>query len=106
MRDVINESIDNAAPTVNLIKELGPRVVVTVEEMHVPSLSTKIPPSSAEPPDESLESMIKALAKTGMGPRKIAAELSKNGCPVEYYQIAYRLKKMNLKADSQPKELN
>lgn len=106
LRDVINESIDNAAPTVNLIKELGPRVVVTVEEMHVPSLSTKIPPSSAEPPDESLESMIKALAKTGMGPRKIAAELSKNGCPVEYYQIAYRLKKMNLKADSQPKELN
>ena len=90
LRDVINESIDNAAPPVNLIQELGAEIIVTVERKHLPTDLMKPQDTSAE----SLDLAIDRLAEAGLGPRKIAAELAKMGCKIEYYQVAYRLRKL------------
>lgn len=94
LRDVINESIDNAAPTVNLIQELGPHIVVTIEAKHVPPQLITATGDSKINSDENLDATINQLAQTGLGPRKIATELTLRGLPIEYYQVAYRLKKM------------
>lgn len=106
LRDVVNECIDNAAPTVNLIQELGPKVVVNVEPGHIPlQLLTAGDHSNSNFDDKTLDEKIEQLSQSGLGPRKIAAELSKMGYPIEYYQIAYRLKKMHQRPPSAKEEL-
>lgn len=91
LRDVVNESIDNAAPTVNLIQELGPKVAVAVEVIHIPSRLLKDKESHD---GKTLDATIDQLAQAGLGPRKIAGELAHMGWQIEYYQVAYRLQKM------------
>jgi len=101
LRDVINESIDNAAPTVNLLQELGPKLVITVAAEHVPVQPPASGKTGQNGSEETLNALIEQFVQAGMGPRKIAAELNKMGHQIEYYQIAYRLKKLQQKVSAE-----
>ena len=43
---------------------------------------------------ESLEELLLSLSALGLGVRKISAELKRRGIALEYYQVAYKLKKL------------
>ncbi|MDR3560344.1 MAG: sigma 54-interacting transcriptional regulator [Negativicutes bacterium] len=97
MRDIVNAAIDKAAPYINAVESMGPKVKVTVGEEHIslPMLQEKIdvePQKQAGQPD--LDKTIALLAQSGLGPRRIAAELRNRGWSLEYYQVAYRLEKL------------
>ncbi len=117
-RDVINSSIDSAAPliTKDLVNE---NVFTTVRIENLPheiknndkeiysnenideSTVDKVMGNSIKENvyDElrdkhKVEELIRDLSKNNLGPRKIANILSKNGIDIKYYQVAYRLKKI------------
>jgi PAS domain S-box len=100
LRDIINESIDNAAPTVDMIQDLGPKLVITVEQKNVPGQLIKSNTISIEEgTNENLDSTISQLSQAGLGPRKIAAKLVQMGYQIKYYQVAYRLQKLKNQVD-------
>ncbi|SMP41085.1 sigma 54-interacting transcriptional regulator [Anoxynatronum buryatiense] len=93
LRDVVNHSIDAASP---LISEVQGEVSLTIEVQlkHLPfdcqSESTAVTYTAIEGP---VKQMVHQLAGEGLGPRKIARALQQEGWPIEYYQVAYYLKR-------------
>ncbi|TCO69249.1 sigma 54-interacting transcriptional regulator [Marinisporobacter balticus] len=96
-RDVINFSIDSAAP---LISDIGKtnKITTLVETKHLPfELFEEV--NSVEMPkpkyriDEEVQAKIISLNLEGLGPRKISAKLKEEDIFIAYYQIAYFLKK-------------
>lgn len=99
-RDVIFASIDAAAPLVsNLPDDSKNMIKVLVLAVHIPltmleSDSWKAEPQPEPDTDGLIDLKIKELHKNGLGPRKIASEMQKQGYSIEYYQVAYKLKKI------------
>ncbi|AET69709.1 transcriptional regulator containing PAS, AAA-type ATPase, and DNA-binding domains [Desulfosporosinus orientis DSM 765] len=97
-RDVVNASIDAAAPLISNLSRDTVDLKVSVDEGDLPYgmfIEDKNEEQTEEvkvQPDQTLEQLIKQLNEEGLGPRKIATELKKRGIQLEYYQIAYRLK--------------
>ena len=83
-KDVINTSIDNASP---LIFDLGNKddVSVKVERRHVP-LQEELKIDR-----DQIHKRVDELAATGLGARRIANRLEKEGIDFKYYQVAYYL---------------
>ncbi|MBZ4655065.1 MAG: transcriptional regulator containing AAA-type ATPase, and DNA-binding domain [Peptococcaceae bacterium] len=98
-RDVINASIDSAAPLISSVEKDKQELRIIVDESNLPfgmfTDSTDKDLIVSEPA-ESLEGLIQKLHEEGLGPRKISNELKRRGIKLEYYQIAYRLKNYKL----------
>lgn len=95
-RDVINFSIDSAAPLVSDIKE-APFIRTIVKKEHLPfdifeKKHTQDLPKSKVSVDETSKEKILDLNRQGFGPRKISAILKAESMFIEYYQVAYFLK--------------
>jgi arginine utilization regulatory protein len=98
MRDVINLSIDAASPLISEIQEVED-IVTLVKLEHLPfELAGSKSEKSVTVPTKRVESMIAELSSKGLGPRKISNRLKECGYDMEYYKVAYHLKKMR-KAD-------
>lgn len=98
-RDVINYSIDAAAPLIADIQS-ETKITTIVEPKHIPFQSFVKPSESATASDtrsSGLSPIVKVkiheLHALGLGPRRIANALKEQGISIEYYQVAYFLKK-------------
>lgn len=98
-RDVINFSIDAAAPLIADISNEN-KITTVVETKHLPFQHFEDKQdreySRADKKDKlsgPIKKMVMSLNKEGLGPRKIANILKEKGYNIEYYQIAYYLKK-------------
>ncbi len=98
-RDAVNGAIDRAAP---LISELKPYdcLRVRVDSAHVAHdphpEACPLPQGPALQPGSgaSIPALrVMALRDLGMGPRRIAAQLGREGWQIPYHRIAYYLKK-------------
>ncbi len=112
-RDIINSSIDAAAPLIADVQ--GERSITTyVKPLHIPfetleDLSQEVVTESsrtayAKTKTEAvsvrknkitaqLMQIIDSLSADGLGPRRISSILKDKGYDIEYYQVAYYLKK-------------
>ena len=98
-RDVINFSIDAAAPLISDIQSKK-QITTLVEAKHIPfedfqASSSKLPTPIGKKNglNDTLKEMIRNYHAKGLGPRKIANALKEKGHAIEYYQVAYYLKK-------------
>ncbi len=100
-RDIINFSIDAAAPLIADAKDQD-SITTYVEVTHIPFEILEDEPMS--PPaqtsehsydlmSDNVKNQIAQLRSEGLGPRRIANVLKDRGYSLEYYQIAYYLKK-------------
>ena len=93
MRDVINFSIDSASPLIDDI-DMDKEIVTRVGIEDLPfELMGRENAQILKRINKEIEDLIKEYCSAGMGSRKIAKELKKNGYEIEYYQVAYYLKK-------------
>jgi arginine utilization regulatory protein len=99
-RDVINYSIDAAAPLISDIQSKN-QITTIVEAKHIPFESFE--PNHFDKPQvtekknglsDPVKELIRELKAQGLGPRKISNALKKKGYMIEYYQVAYFLKKL------------
>ncbi|MGL4790464.1 MAG: sigma 54-interacting transcriptional regulator, partial [Anaerotignaceae bacterium] len=94
-RDIINFSIDSSSPLIEDTK--GQREITTIVTLeHIPFEIIEVPKKHipvTEKIDEKVKAIIDQLSKEGYGPRKISTKLSQKGYNIEYYKIAYYLKK-------------
>ena len=96
-RDVVNFSIDAAAP---LISDIGDKkdILTEIGIEHLPfaigedMLSVKVA-KRVDIIDQAAEKLIFKFKEEGYGPRKISKMLSDEGYDIEYYKVAYFLKK-------------
>ncbi|GAA0178241.1 hypothetical protein SH2C18_13240 [Clostridium sediminicola] len=96
-RDIINFSIDAASP---LISDIGDNkeINTSVNVEHLPfeifneDSENKYADNNSKI-KENIEKIIDSLHEQGLGPRKISNKLKDKGYSIEYYQIAYYLKK-------------
>lgn len=98
-RDVINSSIDAAAP---LISDIGgrDRIMTYVEPHHISleihenvvSLEQDLSDSYTSKITPEIANIISALREKNFGPRRISNKLKEYGYSIEYYQVAYYLK--------------
>ncbi|MDL2226057.1 sigma 54-interacting transcriptional regulator [Deltaproteobacteria bacterium OttesenSCG-928-M10] len=103
-RDVINAAIDAAVPLVSAARDQKEMVCGVVEEKHLPSdlLREDKPPAHQPPMPDHLRNKrrvaerISELNREGLGPRKIAKVMKAEGFAIEYYQVAYRLKNLEM----------
>lgn len=101
-RDVLNASIDAAVPLVSTARNQREMICGVVEEEHLPpDLLPQGQTLSYQPliPEylrnkRRMAERIFELNQQGLGPRKIAKIMKTEGLAVEYYQVAYRLKKL------------
>lgn len=94
-RDVINYSIDAAAPLISDINDKK-KITTVVETKHLPFEifdDNKVNNNNKTRLSKSIKNAIISLNKEGLGPRKISNKLKEKGYNVEYYQVAYFLKK-------------
>lgn len=101
-RDVINFSIDSAAPLVSDIHD-APFIRTIVQKEHLPfdiieDCNNQLPQIPKVSIDDSLKKRIIELNQQGYGPRKISSLLKTESISVEYYQVAYFLKQHNRKS--------
>lgn len=113
-RDIINFSIDAASPLITDIQNQK-HITTSVTEQHLPFDVTEtkrtLYPSAYEEPldddiisresatnkskiDKQIGQLIETLNREGLGPRKIANHLHSLGYTIEYYKVAYYLKKL------------
>lgn len=100
-RDVINYSVDAASPLIaDISKEKS--IITNVGLQHLPfetfEEKRQLQYSQAHLKDknridDTLIPLIQSLRREGFGPRRIAAKLQEKGHAIEYYQVAYYLKK-------------
>ncbi|MDR7869084.1 MAG: sigma 54-interacting transcriptional regulator [Sporomusaceae bacterium] len=89
-RDVINASIDAAAPLVNKLSRQLSEISVVVHPQNIPVTIIDEEPVKAS----QVDGMIQELAEKGFGARKIATKLQSMGYAIEYYHVAYKLKRL------------
>lgn len=98
-RDIINYSIDAAAP---LISDIGDEQDIHTEIglEHLPFETDGhhelLPSVRKDVIDDELGAVITNLSRKGYGPRKISNMLSADGYDIKYYKVAYYLKKVSL----------
>ncbi|HWR41076.1 MAG TPA: sigma 54-interacting transcriptional regulator [Patescibacteria group bacterium] len=113
-RDVVFASIDAAAPLVSSLPDGGREPLrVTVQPGHIPFSMLETDSWRTEPVVShrrndagEVAERIKEFRQKGLGPRKIAAELKKQGHDIEYYQVAYALKKSETGGGAAPAKNN
>ncbi len=97
-RDIINYSIDAAAPLISEVQHMKHYTTV-VDVCHLPelfsndSIQSQIKKANDHSPSFDLNEKIMELNSTGMGPRRISTHLLRLGHDVPYYKVAYVLKK-------------
>lgn len=98
-KDVINYSIDAASPLISDIHN-NRNITTIVESKHVPfetiDLSDKSNTSLLDGRaliTNTIADLIIHMNKEGLGPRKISKALKNQGYNIEYYQVAYFIKK-------------
>jgi len=97
-RDIINFSIDAASP---LISDIGDKkeITTTVLIEHLPfeifneDSDTNPAKTNNTKLKENIKILIDSLYVQGLGPRRISNKLKEQGYTIEYYQVAYYLKK-------------
>lgn len=98
-RDTVNHAIDQAAPLIGNFKPYD-TLAIWVGKEHVISEETEEHGTAApvaQPAKEGLpHHRVQALRELGMGPRRISAQLAREGWHYEYHIIAYYLKKHGL----------
>ncbi|MBK5251532.1 MAG: sigma 54-interacting transcriptional regulator [Peptostreptococcaceae bacterium] len=93
MRDVINYSIDSASPLIDDI-DLANDITTTVRLKDLPfELIDREEGDNTGKIDKTVERLIDNYKTEGMGARRISKELKKIGHNIEYYQVAYFMKK-------------
>lgn len=106
-RDVINASIDSAVPLIDpsLVKT---SIDTIVDINNLPALIDEIVQTKTVDEKTTGEKIIKDIVKdanmvddmivelsnNGLGPRRIANILNEKGIDIKYYQVAYKLKKI------------
>ncbi|AKA69238.1 sigma 54-interacting transcriptional regulator [Clostridium scatologenes] len=99
LRDVINLSIDAASPLISEIHD-GEEIITQVELDHLPfelfdeSTFNKHNSMEVNIINNHIANIIDELNHQGLGPRKISKKLKEKGYSIEYYKVAYYLKKM------------
>ncbi|TWH51897.1 sigma 54-interacting transcriptional regulator [Sporomusa sp. KB1] len=99
LRDVINYSIDASTPLISDIKGKD-TIYVIVDKEHLPfepddqSVTTKAKHEKKINLDKRAEIIIKDYHNLGYGPRRIAQKMLNEGYEIEYYRIAYYLRKL------------
>ena len=97
-RDVVNYSIDAAAPLIADIQDQD-EIFTEIGLEHLPFEIAE--EQGEENPDEKIvideqaASFIEEWRGAGYGPRRIAGKLGEKGYRIEYYKVAYYLKKNN-----------
>lgn len=99
-RDIVNQSIDCAAPLISNVTDSNLNITVDVEHLPVDSIYTNNADKNKNSANklevnsdsEIVDNIILELRKKGLGPRKIAKVLNKKGIDIKYYQVAYKLK--------------
>ena len=99
-RDIINFSIDAAAPLIDDIRGRD-QISTYVEVKHIPFEILEEKESFEQDESKETKKVIEGDLKTyiwqlhleGLGPRKISKVLKEKGYEIEYYQVAYFLKK-------------
>lgn len=91
-RDVINFSIDQASPLIEDIVE-SKQIKVRVNKSHLPFESSE---EQHQTSDFDVYELIEKLNSEGLGPRKISNSLKEKNIEMEYYKIAYYLKKKKM----------
>ncbi|MBV7273587.1 sigma 54-interacting transcriptional regulator [Clostridium sp. PL3] len=103
MRDVINLSIDAASPLISEIHD-GEEIITQVELKHLPfeifdeHNSNKQNTVENNVINNHIDKIINDLILQGLGPRKISRKLEEKGYNIEYYKVAYHLKKKKRKS--------
>ncbi|MGE5628761.1 MAG: sigma 54-interacting transcriptional regulator [Solirubrobacterales bacterium] len=92
MRDVINISIDAASPLISEIQK-DEEIITRVDLNHLPFEFLSSDTTTSTQDKIYIENIIDELSLKGLGPRKISKKLKDRGCNMEYYQVAYYLKK-------------
>ncbi|AYD41162.1 AAA family ATPase [Clostridium fermenticellae] len=98
MRDVINLSIDAASPLISEIHD-GKEIVTKVELEHLPfelfddNNLNKQDSIENNTINSYIGSIIDELSCQGLGPRKISKCLEEKGYNIEYYKVAYYMKR-------------
>lgn len=98
MRDVINYSIDSAAPLISDIKNQE-EIYTRVELKDLPfdtytaAESSTVYEGRRDVIDREAEDIILDLLRAGYGPRVISRRLVEYGYSIEYYKVAYYIKK-------------
>lgn len=100
-KDIINYSIDNATPLINNLN--AKKLTIIVKNEHIPekiinldSEEKDIKEIDSKKENADPDELIKFFRKKGFGARRIANRLQEKGIDIKYYQVAYRLKKMDL----------
>jgi arginine utilization regulatory protein len=96
-RDVVNFSIDAAAPLISDIGDVK-EILTEIDTRHLPfeigeESSVASVKKRKDVIDETVEKLIIKLKNEGYGPRKISKKLSEEGYEIEYYKVAYYLNK-------------
>ncbi|KYO66900.1 sigma 54-interacting transcriptional regulator [Thermovenabulum gondwanense] len=107
-RDIINTAIDASLPIISEInKNSEVHSLVDIENIPYDLLGTEnlsesntfeqegIISEIVENQEDVLKKIILRLREKGMGPRKISNILKEKGFKIEYYKVAYLLKKLN-----------
>lgn len=93
MRDVVNFSIDSAAPLIDDVdREKEIVTIVGFEDLPFEFLEGDIKKKN-DKIDAVAESLIDKYRAEGLGPRKIATKMIEKGYDLAYYQVAYYLSK-------------
>lgn len=94
-RDVVNFSIDSAAPLIPDIQD-EQEIFTEIGLEHLPfdlgGQNEGFEPARRDVIDDRARELIVDLNKKGYGPRKISKILSEDGYKLEYYKVAYFLK--------------
>jgi arginine utilization regulatory protein len=101
-KNVINYSIDSATPLINNLN--NKKLMIVVKNEHIPNkildedkdnnFQEKIEGDSSN--SANVEELIRFFRKKGFGARRIANRLQEKDIDLKYYQVSYRLKKMDL----------
>ena len=106
-RDIVNSAVDAAVPPVFSARDHDGQVIGVLDVQHLPpdlldNAQHKTANIKYEKPaslEDNIWQQVAILRKKGLGPRKIAKALQSQGIALEYYQIAYRLRKNNSTVD-------
>lgn len=101
-KNVINYAIDSATPLINNLN--NKKLMILVKNEHIPkkilaegnknNYQSAVKENNSD--SDNIEDLIKFYREKGFGARRIANRLQEKGIDLKYYQVSYRLKKMDL----------